>query len=86
MSSTLHVCHTAMTDFTLAHFHHKIYMQHWEKYNMKLNYFYVKQGDNARLQFTISQLFMNVLCMNDAVVRNVEVFWPHFILGQIFWD
>ena len=53
---------------------------------MKLDYFYVKQGNNARLQFTISRFFVKVLCMNDAVPRNVEVFWSHFIVGQIFWD
>ena len=53
---------------------------------MKLNYFYVKQGNNARLQFTISQLFVKVLCMNDAVLKNVKVFWAHFFLGPIFWD
>ena len=53
---------------------------------MKLDYFYVKQGNNARLQFTISQLFEKVLCMNDAVRRNVKIFWPHFILGHKFGD
>ena len=53
---------------------HKIYMHQWEKYNMKLDYLYVKQGNITRFLLMIYQLFVKVLCVNYEVRVNTMEF------------